>query len=68
VPQAAIHVVPDRGRWVVRHEGDERPASAHATATEAELAARSRARARGVPVIVLHDLYMRVRDAPVPLQ
>jgi hypothetical protein len=62
----AIHVQPHRrGHWVVRDEHDPKFASEHGTATEAEFAARSRALASGVPVVLVHDRYERVRHSPV---
>jgi hypothetical protein len=59
---APVHVLPDRrGRWSVRHEGEDQPLSEHGSATEAEIAARALGRD-----VVVHDRYGRIRHVPAP--
>jgi len=61
-PIAAIHVEPTpTGRWAVRYEDSDKTLSEHSTVTDAERWATGVASAEGVPLVLLHDRYARVR-------
>jgi len=57
-----VHVVPRRGKWAVKVEGDGRPCTTRRTKNEALGLARKKARETGGEVIV-HDRMGAIRDS-----
>jgi hypothetical protein len=58
-----LHVEPTQsGRWGVCYEHGKQPLSVHLTASEAQERARRRANTEGIPRVLLHDSYSRVRQ------
>lgn len=55
------HVVPHKGKWAVRGEGNERVTSVHDTQTDAIEAARDIARNQGSEAVI-HRPNGRIRD------
>jgi hypothetical protein len=59
----AVHVFPNpRGRWFVRIDDDPETTTEHPTADVAEKQAQRRAAALGIDIVLVHDLYQRVRE------
>ena len=48
----------------MRREHGKQPLSDHWTASEAQASAQRLARTEGIPVVLLHDSYTRVREVP----